>query len=127
MIGEVGARPAGVNIMAMNGYAHDVDVWAKWVRLEVHHQWEMPERKFACGCAFLRGHGPGRTVADVTGLKEVFAALGDTVVEDQLPKAGQPRSAHYEGDGWVLVRAPSTDGAVDALRKIVTGIQITYR
>lgn len=126
LIGEVGARPAGVNIMAMNGFAHDVDVWSKWTRLEVHHEWEMPERKYACGCAFLRGHGGGRTVADVSGLEEVLTELGDAVVDHQLPRVGQPRSAHYEGEGWVIVRAPETQTVVDALKRVVTGIQVTY-
>ncbi|MFZ9888936.1 MAG: ATP-grasp domain-containing protein [Myxococcota bacterium] len=126
VVSEVGGRPAGVNIMAMNGFAHDVDVWAKWTRLEVHHEWEMPERRYACGCAFLRGHGPGRTLADIEGLESTLAALGDIVVDTQLPRVGQARSAHYEGEGWVLVRAPETQGVVEALKRVVTGIQLRY-
>lgn len=126
VVSEVGARPAGVNIMAMNGYAHDVDAWSKWARLEVHHQWEMPERKFAVGCAFLRGQGPGRTVSALTGVEAVAAQLGGMVVTSQLPRPGQPRSSHYEGEGWIIVRAPETQDVVAALRQIVTGIQVHY-
>src|SRR5690606_32052576 len=102
-VGEVGARPAGVNIMAMNGFAHDVDLWAKWTRLEVHHEWDVPARQYACGCAFLRGHGAGRAIAELSGVGEVLGTLGDTVVDHLLPRVGQPRSAHYEGEGWVIV------------------------
>ena len=126
-IGEVGARPAGVNIMMMNGFAHDVDVWEKWARLEVHREWEVPERRYACGCAFLRGSGPGRTVAEVTGVREVFADLEGTIAAHTLPTPGKPRSPHYEGDGWIVVQTDETQQAVDALRRVVTGIQIRYQ
>jgi hypothetical protein len=125
-IGEVGARPAGVNIMAMNGFAHDVDVWAKWVRLEVKRTWDMPERRYASGCAFIRGHGPGRVVQGLDGLEATFASLRGHIVDHQLPTKGAPRSAHYEGDGWVIVRADTTEGCVDALKKVVTGIDVRY-
>jgi len=125
-IGEVGARPAGVNIMAMNGFAHDVDVWAKWVELEVKGRFEMPARKYACGCAFIRGHGPGRVVRGLVGLEETFAKLKGHIVDHQLPTKGAPRSAHYEGDGWIIVRHETTEGAVEALRTVVTGIEVQY-
>jgi D-alanine-D-alanine ligase-like ATP-grasp enzyme len=127
VISEVAARPPGVNIMAMNGIAHEVDFWAKWARLMVHETWEMPERKWATGCAFLRGHGRGRAVASVEGLDKAITALGDQVVQARLPKVGMPRSTHYEGEGFVIVRHPETQGVVTALRHLVTSIKLRYR
>ncbi len=127
IISEVAARPPGVNIMMMNGYAHGVDLWAKWAELMVHERFAIPERRWACGCAFLRGQGHGRVVASVEGLDEALRDLGDTVVRASLPKVGQPRSTHYEGEGWAIVRHPETSGAVEALRRLVTGTKIRYR
>lgn len=126
VIGEVGARPAGVNIMHLNAYAHDVDFWEKWVRLEVHRTWSMPARSYAAGSAFLRGHGSGRAVVEVSGVDDVLASLGDRIVAHHLPKVGQPRSSHYEGEGWVIVRDPSTQATVEALRRVIEGIQVRY-
>ena len=127
VISEVAARPPGVNIMAMNGIAHGVDFWEKWARLMVHETFEMPERKWAVGCAFLRGHGPGRVMSSVEGLDQAIADLGDQVVQARLPKVGMPRSTHYEGEGYVTVRHPETSGVVSALRHIVTTSKLTYR
>ncbi len=127
VISEVAARPPGVNIMAMNGIAHGVDFWEKWARLMVHETWDMPERKWAVGCAFLRGHGRGRTVASVEGLEEAIESLGDQVVQARLPKVGMPRSTHYEGEGFVIVRHEETKGAVAALRHLVTSVKLHYR
>jgi hypothetical protein len=127
VISEVAARPPGVNIMGMIGLAHEVDLWSKWAQLMVNHEWELPERRWACGCAFLRGQGRGRVVAKVKGLEETLAELGDLVAQASLPKVGHPRSSHYEGEGWVTVRAEATQDVVDALRKVVTQVEITYR
>ena len=127
LVSEVAARPPGVNIMAMNGIAHGVDFWKKWAGLMVHGVFDMPERKWACGSAFLRGQGRGRVVATVEGLQEVLAELGEVVVEARLPKVGMPRSSHYEGEGYVIVRHAETQGAVEALRQIVSRSKITYR
>ncbi|HAA57034.1 MAG TPA: hypothetical protein DCE42_19870 [Myxococcales bacterium] len=126
-IGEVGARPPGVNIMRLNGLVHGVDFWAKWAELEVHHRFEMPERKLAAGCAFLRGKGRGRTVASVTGLDEALAKVGNAVVEGKRPKVGQPRSSHYEGEGWVIVQHESTQGVLNAMKEIITRTEIQYK
>lgn len=128
ILGEVGARPAGVNIMDMSSFAHDVDFWSKWCQLEVHRTWSMPERKYACGSAFLRGQGPGRVIAEVSGLEEVLAELGDDMVmKGSLPKVGQPRTSHYEGEGNIIVRHETTRGCVEALKQIVTRTKIIYR
>lgn len=126
VIGEVGARPAGVNITDMTGFAHDVDFWGKWCELEVRRTFSMPPRRYACGSAFLRGQGPGRTIVAVEGLNEVLRDLGDVVVKGKLPKVGQPRAAHYEGEGNLIVRHETTQGCLEALRAIVSRTRIVY-
>ena len=82
---------------------------------------------FATGSAFFRGQGAGRVVAAVHGVDEVRAKLGDTLVAARFPKVGQPRSTHYEGEGFAIVRHPETEGAIQALRTLVTTLKIHYR
>jgi len=125
-IGEVGARPPGVNIMDLNGIVHGVDLWKAWAELQVFDRWPVPdERKAAAGCAFLRAQGPGRTVREVHHRAEVEAVLGDRIVAARWPRPGQPRSSHYEGDGYVMVRHESTEGVMDALEKLVRTVRVS--
>ena len=52
--------------------------------------------------------------------------VGTTLVDARWPKVGQPRSSHYEGEGYALVRGDTTDDAVAALRRLITGIEIRF-
>lgn len=124
VVSEVGARPPGVNIMPMMSLAYDVNMWDKWAELMVHDRWELPKRKFAVGCAFLRAQGRGNTIVDVTGLEAAQAAVGEWVELTKLPQKGQPRSSHYEGDGFVIVRHQDTEKVVSALRTIITTVRV---
>jgi biotin carboxylase len=128
VVSEVGARPPGAHFMEMIGYAHDVDIWAKWAELAVFDRWSMPERSWAVGCAYLRGTAaPGATrVAAVHGLEEAQAKFGAWVIDRKLPKVGAPKAKSYEGDGWVIVRHPSTEMVKRALLHIVQTVRVTY-
>ncbi len=126
VISEVAARPPGVNIMTLIGLAHGVDMWATWARLMVHETFAMPARQWACGSAFFRGHGAGQTVVAVEGFAEALADLGAMVVEAQLPRVGMPRSSKYEGEGWAVVRHETTDGALAAMKHLITRTSIQY-
>ena len=125
IISEVGARPPGVNIMNLMAAAHEVDIWEKWARLSVYDEWNMPERKYAVGCAFLRGQGRGNTIRAIEGLEEAQEKVQGMVVSANLPSVGQLRSEHYEGDGWIIIRHPQTAGAVQGLRVLLQTISIT--
>jgi hypothetical protein len=124
VVSEVGARPPGANIMPLLAAAHDADPWAAWARLVVRRTWEFPPRRFAAGCVFLRAMGGGESVRDVRGAEAMRARLGPALVSERLPKPGQPRSDHYEGDGWVVVRHPETKGAVAALRAVLETVRV---
>ena len=82
-----------------------------------------PPRPFAAGAAYLRGQGRG-AVRRVTGLESIAEELGPLVVESRLPRVGQPRSATYEGEGYIIVRHPDTAVVEDALMKIVTRVKV---
>jgi ATP-grasp domain len=117
-ISEVAARPPGAQFTSLLSYAHDVDMYSAWARLEILGEFVPPERRYAVGAAYLRGQGTGR-VAAVHGLDVLQRELGDLVVEARLPRAGQEPGGTYEGEGYVILRHPDTDVVERALRRVV--------
>jgi biotin carboxylase len=122
-ISEVAARPPGAQISSMLGYVHDVDFYRAWAQLVILGTFDVPERKYAAGTAYLRGQGRGRVRA-VHGVEELQRDLGDLVVEARLPEIGQPASSGYEGEGYVIVRHPETQVVRDALQHIITRLRV---
>jgi hypothetical protein len=125
-IGEIAARPPGANIVRMTGIAHDADLYRAWARAVVDDAFDGPwARRYAVGCAYLRGVGRGR-VLRVTGVERAQALVGRLVVEARLPQPGAPRNDSYEGDGHVIVRDPDTEVVTAAMRTIIETIQVQY-
>jgi hypothetical protein len=125
-IGEIAARPPGANIVRMNSFAHDTDMYRAWARAVVDDAFDGPfERRYAVGCAFLRGVGRGR-VLRVTGAERAQELVGRHVVEARLPTPGAQRSDSYEGDGHVIVRHPDTAVVEAAMKTIIETIQVHY-
>ncbi len=117
-ISEVAARPPGAQFTSLLSYAHDVDMYAAWARLEIFDEFSPPQRRYAVGAAYLRGQGSGRVIA-IHGLDVLQRELGDLVVEAQLPHEGQPSSGSYEGEGHVILRHPETAVVEAGLRRVV--------
>lgn len=125
-IGEIAARPPGANIVRMNSFAHDTDMYRAWARAVVDDAFDGPfERRYAVGCAFLRGVGRGR-VLRVTGVDRAQELVGRHVAEARLPTLGAPRSDSYEGDGYVIVRDPDDKVVEAAMKIVIETIQIHY-
>ena len=125
-IGEIAARPPGANFVEMMGFGHDTDMYRAWARAVTDNAFDGPfERKYAVGCAYLRGMGHGR-VQRITGVKEANAKVGALAVKTKLPKIGQPKSDHYEGEGYVIVRHPETEVVKAAVKTIIETIRIEY-
>jgi biotin carboxylase len=122
-VSEVAARPPGAQISSMLGYVHGVDFYRTWAELVILGTFEVPERQFAAGTAYLRGQGRGRVRA-VHGVDELQREIGNLVVEARLPEVGQPASSSYEGEGYVIVRDRDTEVVRDALRRIVSLIRV---
>jgi hypothetical protein len=98
-------------------------MYARWARLAALDTFDAPVRKYAVGCAYLRGQGQGR-VRQVLGLDGIARELGPLVVEAKLPRAGQPGAGTYEGEGFLIVRHPETKVVADALETIVSRIRV---
>ncbi len=125
MISEVGARPGGAQISSLISYAHDIDFYAAWARLMVFSTFTPLARRYASGCAYLRGHGKGR-IRSVRGLKKVLGDLGPMVMEKKLPTLGASPSSSYEGDGFVIVRHPDTTVVERALLYIISNVRVEH-
>ncbi len=125
-IGEIAARPPGANIVLANSYAHDADMYKAWARATIDDAFDGPyERKYAVGCAFLRGVGHGQVV-DVSGVERANELVGHLVVDSRLPTRGAMRSDSYEGDGYVIVRHPDTEVVKAAMTTVIETISISY-
>jgi D-alanine-D-alanine ligase-like ATP-grasp enzyme len=122
-ISEVGARPPGAQFTSLLSWAHDVDFYAVWARLAALERFDPPLRRYAVGCAYLRGQGEGR-VRGVRGIEAVVRDVGDLVVEARLPKPGQAKGSTYEGEGYVVLRHPDTAVVERGLARVVTGLEV---
>jgi hypothetical protein len=125
-VGEIAARPPGAHIVRLNSYAHDTDMYRAWARAVVDDAFDGPfERRYAVGCAYLRGVGRGR-VLRVTGVERANELVGRHVVESRLPQPGAQRSDSYEGDGYVIVRDPDTEVVKAAMKTVIETVQVQY-
>lgn len=125
IVSEVGARPPGASIMPLMAHAHEFDPWAAWAGLMTHGRFTPPTRRWAAGVAFFRGVGSGR-VAAVDGLAQAQAEVGPWVVEQHLPRIGQPKASGYEGEGWAIVRHAETRVVIEALHRLVSLVRVSY-
>jgi hypothetical protein len=117
-ISEVAARPPGAQFTSLLSYAHDIDMYAAWARLEIFGTFDPPERRYSVGAAYLRGQGSGTVIA-VHGLDTLQRELGDLVVEAVVPRPGQRSTGTYEGEGHVVLRHRETAVVEAGLRRIV--------
>jgi len=122
-VSEVAARPPGAALTSMHGYTHDIDLYRAWAELVILGRFDVPERRFAAGTAYLRGLGHGRVRA-VHGLEDVQQQIGHLLVEARLPQPGQPAASDYLGEGYAIVRDPDTAVVEDALQRIVGGVRV---
>ncbi len=122
-ISEVGARPPGAQITTLIARANDFDALGAWLRLMIFDEFTPPQRRFAVGCAYLRGQGGGRVRA-VHGLEHVQQEFGYLITDVKLPQMGQPPATTYEGEGYVVVRHAETDVVRRALQQIVSTVRV---
>lgn len=122
-ISEAGARPPGAQFTTLISYAHDCDFYSAWPRLMVFGEFDVPERRFATGAAYVRGLGAGRVKA-IHGLEQVQREVGPLVVESQLPNLGAPQPSGYEGAGYVMLRHADTAVVEEGLRRVVEILRI---
>ncbi len=122
-ISEAGARPPGAQFTTLLSYAHDYDFYSAWPRLMIRGEFEVPERRYAAGAAYVRGLGTGRVKA-IHGLEQAGREVGPIVVESQLPRLGTTQPGGYEGAGYIILRHPDTAVVEQGLQRIVETLRI---
>ncbi len=122
-ISEIAARPPGAQITTMISRAHDIDFVKAWTELQIHGTFAIPTRKYAVGCAYLRGQGRG-VVTALEGLDVVARDVGALVTDYRLPTPGQTPTGSYEGEGFIILRHPDTDVVVRALRRVISTLRV---
>ena len=125
-VNEVGARPPGVHIMPLMGLAYGVDMIKAWAELISFDRFTPPERGAAAGAACFRGQGAGTRVAEVVGLQAAVEKVGSALVELRAPKVGQARAQSYEGEGYAIVKAATTEQVKQALLALVETVKVRY-
>lgn len=123
VISEIAARPPGAQITTMISRATDIDFIRAWMRLMIFGEFDVPERRYAVGTAYLRGQGSGRVRA-VQGLDIVERELGALVCDVRLPTIGQEPTGSYEGEGYIVLRHPDTAVVERALRRVVDTVRV---
>ncbi len=125
-VGEIAQRPPGANITRMTGLVHDIDPYRAWARAVVDDELDAPwNRKYAVGCAFLRGMGHGRVTA-VTGVRETHEAIKPWLIEAKLPTLGATKADSYEGDGYIIVRHETTEKVRELVKTILETMRVYY-
>lgn len=122
-ISEIAARPPGAQITTLIARSTDTDFVANWARLMIYGTFDPPERKYAVGAGFLRGQGRGRVRA-IHGWEQANHELGSLITDCHLPYIGQPASASYEGEGYVILRHPETAVVQAALQRLVSIVRV---
>jgi biotin carboxylase len=122
-ISEVAARPPGAQFTSLLSWAHDHDFYSAWARLLIFEEFDVPERKFSAGAAYLRGQGQGKVVA-LHGLEEVQRELGPLIVETKLPRIGQTPTGAYDGEGFIILRHPETEVVERGLEFLVSNVRV---
>ncbi|MCA9704785.1 MAG: ATP-grasp domain-containing protein [Myxococcales bacterium] len=123
-VSEVGARPPGAQIVTLNSWAHDTDMYRRWAELVTLDRWEVPPRRYAVAAAFFRAQGPGQRVVRLHGIEQAQRELGHLVVEARLPKPGQSKVRSYEGEGYAIVRHEETLVVERAIQRLVSLVRV---
>ena len=123
-ISEVAARPPGAQFCTLISYAHDIDFYGAWARLVTAGTFEIPERRYSAGAAYLRGQGGRGRVQAIHGLQEALQELRHLVVEARLPSVGQAPTGTYEGEGYVILRHPETEVVRAGLERLITNVKV---
>jgi biotin carboxylase len=123
-ISEVAARPPGAQFCTLISYAHDIDFYAAWARVVIFDAFEVPQRRYSAGAAYLRGQGGTGRIRSIRGLQEALREVGHLVVDAKLPVEGQSPSGTYEGEGYVIVRHPDTEVVAKALGRLISTVRV---
>jgi biotin carboxylase len=122
---EIGCRPGGAHLVDQMNYTCDIDLFREWARAVCWGKFAAPTaRKYNAAIVFKRAKGHGR-ITRVEGLNEFMRRYGEHVVEQRLLSVGMPRRNWKQtlvSDGYVLLRHPDWDRAVELANIVATEV-----
>jgi hypothetical protein len=130
VFGEIGCRPGGAHLADQMNFTCDTDVFREWARAACWHDFAgRTERLYNCAIVFKRARGQGR-IASIDGLDAFRRAHGRWICwENLLPVGAQRRNwkATLLSDGFVIVRHPEWQSALQIARAAAEGIVLEAR
>ena len=62
----------------------------------------------------------------MTGVHEIYEAIGKSIVEAELPTVGAAKKDGYEGDGYIIVRHRKTEAVEEMVKTILATVRVHY-
>ncbi len=127
VFGEIAARPAGARTVDLMNFVSDIDLFRGYAEAEVHGRFTAnAERKYNTVNVFKRAQGSGR-IQHIEGLDALRARYGQHIVHVDLLPIGAPRRNWVQtliSDGYVCVRHPDLQAAMDIADAVGTDLQL---
>jgi len=127
VFGEIAARAPGARSVDLMNYACDFDAFSAWGEAVCQGRISQPiERRYNAVVVFKRARGQGR-IARIEGLERLVARYRPHVVCVDLLPVGSPRRDWKQtllSDGFVIVRHPDLDAALEMADRFGTDLQI---
>ena len=127
VFGEIGARPAGARLVHSMNFCADTDVFVGWAEAVCTGRLtQNTERRYNAAMVFKRAQGEGR-IRRIEGLEGLLARYGEHVPALDLSPLGAPKRDHRQivvGDGWISVRHPDLERAVEMADRFGTDLRL---
>jgi biotin carboxylase len=127
VFGEIAARPPGARSVDVMNYACDIDLFKGWAEAAVRGRFTQPvERRHNAVVIFKRAQGHGH-IRRIAGLERLLSHYGEHVACIDLLPIGSPRRNWRQtliSDGYVVVRHPDLETALDIADAVGTDLQL---
>jgi hypothetical protein len=127
VFGEIGGRPPGARLVHAMNYSCDIDLFRGWAEAACYGRLSQDTRKkYNTAMIFKRAQGEG-VVREHRGLRELLARYGSEVASIELTPIGEQKRDWRKvvvGDGWIVVRHPELQRALEVSERFVNDLLI---
>lgn len=115
VFGEIGCRVGGARLIDQMNFTSDIDLYREWARAVCWGKVDITHpRMYNCAIIFKRAHGQG-VIQRITGLNDFIRRNRDAILVEDLLRPGQRRRDWKQtlvSDGYLIIRAPTWEGAL---------------